>query len=217
MSGMGLAGSSSVIRAAFLLELPGETHLLPFKRVIYFPAAPGCHLHLHPSAPGSFFHLQRWQHVIMALLPLSYPVQWLHWTDWKSPQYPPRLKVFTFITSAHLLPPEMTCSQALRDEDVDISGDRGSVHHTIRGSVLPRSQIYLGVFLFSATLGSMSDDATRVTNAFSAKSTLHAFLYNLNATDIVLKLFLVYCWTHFSLSSHRTCGTYGREAPSHFC
>lgn len=130
MSGMGLAGSSSVIRAAFLLELPGGTHLLPFKRVIYFPAAPVCHLHLHPSAPGSFFHLQRRQRVIMALLPPSYWVQWLHWTDRKSPQYPPRLKVFTFITSAYLLPPEVTCSQALRDEDVDISGDRGSVHHT---------------------------------------------------------------------------------------
>ena len=111
----------------------------------------------------------------------------------------------------------MTCSQALRDEDVGISGDRGSVHHTIRGSVLPWSQIYLGVFLFCATLGSVDDDATCVTNAFSAKSTLHAFLYNLNATDIVLKLFLVYSWTHFSLSSHRTRGTYGQEAPWHFC
>ena len=70
MFGTGLTGSSSVVRAAFLRELPGGTHLLPFKCGIYFPASSRCRLHLHPSAPGSCFHLQRRQRVIM-FKPLS--------------------------------------------------------------------------------------------------------------------------------------------------
>lgn len=67
MSGTALAGSSGLLSS---WSFQGGTHLLPFKRGIYFPATPGCHLHVHPSAPGSWFHLQRRQRVI-TFKPLS--------------------------------------------------------------------------------------------------------------------------------------------------
>lgn len=94
-----------------------------------------------------------------------------------------------------------------------MSGGHYPAYHTILGSILlAGSEIHLGVLLLSTTLGYICDYTKGMISTFSAKSVPHAFMYTLNVTGFVLKLFFSDSCTHSSLSSHRRFKIYRLEA-----